>query len=428
MMIDAKAISVVASIINRNDFYQTAHGEIFDAIWTLFQEKKPADTIMVQEELRKRGQLEDCGGQEYLMAMIYQLPSAARAEHYAEIVKDKSELRELAKFGREVHADCFMTDTTASEAREAAITRLLSINNGTKQSGLVKVDKVVNAVYEDIEKAITGDRLPIGLQTGIKAVDYITSGLQVGLNIIAARPSAGKTALMLQITRHNDMPIAFFSLETTAKQLVRRLITAGSGVSNYQMRRGLLSDEEVDIVVDTVGTIHNMPLYIYDKGCDISRIVAMSNRAKLQYGIGAVMVDYLQLITTKLRFGSREQEVTYVAHTLHDLAMQLEIPVVAASQLKRPPESRRLSKPTKDDLRESGEIEAAAYSVMLIHNPKPDNDTGELRDANIIIGKYKDGTTGEADVKWEGKRITFYDVDKNHEEGQSDAAEPYWQK
>jgi replicative DNA helicase len=431
MMLDTKAIPVVASMIGKNDFYRPAHGEIYEAIWALFQEKKPADTIMVQEELRKRGILDECGGQEYLMAIIYQLPSSSRAEYYAEIVKDKSELRELAKLGREIHADCFLTNTTAAESREMAITKLLSLNNKTARSGLVKVAEVVTEVHEDIDKAVSGESLPLGLMTGIRSVDSITTGLQVGLNVIAARPSAGKTALMLQIARNNNVPIAFFSLETTAKQLVRRLITAGTGVSNYQMRRGFLDEEEINIVTDTVNTIYNMPFYIYDKGCDISRIIAMSNRAKLQYGIGAVMVDYLQLITTRGNFGSREQEVTYIARSLHDLSMQLDIPVIAASQLKRLPEARRMSKPSKDDLRESGEIEAVAYCVILLHNPKPEIDEGSPRDASIIIAKYKDGTTSDVDVKWEGKRITFYDIETRHEEDQSDAEDKrtaYWRK
>jgi replicative DNA helicase len=409
MIVDNQTIPVAAEILSKRDFYRPDHTLIFETILNLTSESTPIDPITLTDRLRDMGKLDD-GMALYIMNTISLLPSSSSVRHYANIVKDKADLRKLASISRDIHSLCYGKGS-AREVSDIAVQKLLELQI-TGTSKYIHVSEMVNEIHEEFGEALAGNYRDPGIMTGIKEVDNITYGFHPGLNIVAGRISHGKTALLLQIARNCTKPIILFSLETTAKSITRRLITAGSGISSKQIRKGDVDDEEITILYDTMSTVHNMPIYIADKHHDISRIVALSNVMKLQYDISAVMVDYLQLVqSTGSKFGNREQEVSYIARSLHNLSMQLEIPVIAAAQLRRLPEGRRIKKPILEDLRESGEIEQAAYLVMLLHNPKPEDDNGSPREASINIAKHKDGMTGEVHVMWEGRRLTYHDME-----------------
>jgi len=421
MMLDRLAIRVASDIVREGDFYRPTHGIIFDAMCAVDARDEPVDLITLKDELITRGRLEEIGGVEYLMALISQVPSASRVEHYAKIVEEKSLLRRIISCGAQVTGLGY-AETDRDEAIARATQIILGLSETARLDGFRHVRDIVTGVWEAVREAKTTGSDIAGLRTGVPGLDRITWGLPAGLTLIAGRPSTGKTSLLLQIMTRNPGPFAFFSFETTGEALVRRIIAAGADVEVAQLRTGNLSEDEFDRVLRAVNDVYQLDIYISDRSCDIGRLIAMAKRAVLQYGVQAIIVDYLQLVRpgASSRRENREQEVASVTRGLKGLAQDLQIPVVAASQLKRPERGKEDQEPTLVELRESGEQEAAADVVVLIHNPKPPGaeDDGSPRSAKLIVAKQRDGRTARCPCMWRGAWLRFYEASDREEESE----------
>jgi replicative DNA helicase len=415
MAMDKVALAKGIELLDASDFYRPSHQTIFNALQVIFTEEKPVDIIMLTEDLRAKGELDKVGGAEYIMSLYTQVPSASRVEHYASIVKEKSMLRKLITAGYAI-ASMGFEFTDADVAYEKATQTLLDIKDSAPE-GFVHIKQVASELYDQLQDVMESGVKRQNIKTGLSGIDIMTCGLPDGLTVIGARPSQGKTSLLLQIARHNPVTAAMFSLETTAHALVRRLIIAKSDITSYQLRTGDIDDSQAQTVCRVINGLHSVDLHIYDKPVDITRLTAMAKRMALQYGIKALLIDYLQLIKPpKGKQTVREQEVAAVARGLKDLSQELHIPIIVAAQLKRQTDTNK--KPNLQDLRESGEIEQAADLVILIHNPKPESgeDDGSERDATLIVAKQKDGPTGEVKVKWTGSKVTFSNIETRYSE------------
>jgi len=407
MLISRDACARGLELLSRTDFYRPAHGEIFDCIGEAFRQELPLDPITLIDELRKRGKLDVVGGAEYIaLTLPGQVPSASRIEHYCRIVKEKALLRALATAGREITDTALDPQANFTAAHGRAVEALLAIQGPRSVGGLRHIREILPGVWDGI-----GVLQPHRTQTGIGRLDWLTGGIGPGLTLIAARPSMGKTALMLQIARQAGVPVAFFSLETGVEGIVRRLITGMTAVDSATLRSTRLSDEELVQVTAAIAGLHNLEMYLADSVMTVGQICAAAKRCALVHGIQMVMVDYIQLVRPDHRDERREQQVAAVTRALKGLAQDLKLPVIAAAQLSRATERRSGKIPELADLRESGELEAAADLTILIHTPKPEEDDGSPRPATLYVAKQKDGPTGPVTCMWEGRRLRFFDQD-----------------
>jgi len=426
MMIDREYAGVGVELLRDRDFYRPSHAAIFRAICTVYEAGQPIDSYLVKDELERMGVLNEVGGMAYLMAITSQVPSASRIKHYAAAVIDRAAKRRLLALGQQIVALAYDDSLDATAAQAAAMQAMLAASDSRSDPGFVSARDVAQDVYEAMAEAQAHGLSVVGLRTGIPGLDRMTCGLPVGLTLIAARPSQGKTSLLLQICTKNPGPFGFFSLETTARALARRLITAGTRIETVKLRTGRLSDDEFAAVLRAVNDIYRLDLYIHDRPIDAGRLAAMARRAVLQYGLKAVLVDYVQLVRPKgggSRGENREQQVASVTRALKELAQDLQIPIIAAAQLSRLTEKREGKLPELQDLRESGELEAAADLAILIHNQKPaEADQGLPRPCVLYVAKQKDGPTGPIHVQWCGSELRFYEESDREEASE----EPYW--
>jgi replicative DNA helicase len=413
MLLNPEGATTAIGMLTFADFYRPTHGKIFEAIAKLTLRGEEVDIITVQEELKRADVLNECGGAEYLMAIISQLPSAKHTKRYAKIVKEKSVLRQLDKVAMDIRA--MVHEPDAKGAYEKSVEMLLSIN----RDDIGNVSSLSEKLQEAMEVAESRSNKPIihGLKTGLESLDSITLGLQPGVNIIAARPSHGKTSLALQIVQHNEVPMLMFSLETSARTIAQRMLAAKSGINSFRLRTGRLSSDEWESLAMHANELcSNRELYIYDRSVNIGQLIAVTKRFALQRKLGAVIIDYVQLVKNAGQ-GNREQEVATVSRGIQDLSRDLDIPVVAVAQLSRRAEQKEGGKkktPELADLRESGQLEADANVVILVDNPKPEDDNGEERDATLIVAKQKDGPTPHVKVKWNPASYTFHDVEERY--------------
>ncbi len=446
MMLDRTAIEKGADILKEPDFYRPSHGVIFDAICSLNERDEPVDLITLQEELRSRGRLEDVGGTEYLMALLSQVPSASRIEHYAKIVEEKSILRRLlgasAEIGGLVYEETQDIETLTDRA-EQAIFRVSQRRMGKYFSPLAPV---VMEAWDRLNAQWEQGSTISGLETGFRDIDLMTSGFQPGdLIIVAARPSMGKTAYSMNIATFasvkKKLPVAVFSIEMSKEQLALRMLSSYSRIENQRLRSGFLHDEEFVRISHVTNELYQAPMFI-DDSTDITPMGmrAKCRRLKAEHGgLALVVVDYLQLLKWHRNIDNRVQEISEIARALKSLARELKVPVVALSQLSRRVEQRDDKRPILSDLRESGSIEAEADVVMLLFRPKYyerkemvdaeeiagiDSSTGKpklrevgvtnIEDVEIIIAKQRNGPTGTVLLGFESNYANFVNIDKQH--------------
>ena len=405
MIIEKEAIFVVAELLQESDFYRTAHQKIFEAIIALSEKGEPVDLVTLADELQRRHALEAVGGTAYLSALAGAVPTAANVQYYALIVRDKAILRSLINTATRIVAGSFEGPPDVEEFLDSAEQQIFEIGRQGQREGFVPLKEVLKEAFDRIEHLFDDKKGVTGLSSGFTDLDMICSGLQPSdLIIVAARPSMGKTTLALNMAHHVTVkqrkPAAFFSLEMSREQLAQRMLCAEAKIDAHNLRRGFLSQEEWQKLTRAVGPLGEAPLYVDDSASlSVMEVRAKARRLKAERGLEAVFVDYLQLMRGFSRAENRQQELSEISRSLKALAKELNIPVVALSQLSRAVEKRESRRPILSDLMESGGIEANADVVLFIYRESyyhRDTDKGNI--AEIIIAKQRNGPVGTIEL------------------------------
>jgi replicative DNA helicase len=404
MLRDNGVIGDVLQIIDKdgNAFYLDAHQKIFKGIVSLYESARPIDLVMLAELLKEQGLIEDIGGYGYLGELWDAAPTAANAEYYARIVRDKALVRHLIHASTEILRDSYDQVMSADDLLEAAERKVLDIAQMGIMGQTITLKDAVNEAYDRIDMRSQQSELSIsGLPTGFVDMDEKTAGFQNSeLIIIAARPSVGKTAFALCIARHiaveDSKPVFFVSLEQSRIELAERLLCCQARVDSHKLRKGHLSSDDMDKLIEAGGVLRSAKLFIDDTpGQGMLRIAANARRLKLRHGIRAVFIDYLQLIEPDNRRDSRQEQVANISRRLKFLARELKIPVVALAQVNRASEDRQDHKPRLADLRESGSLEQDADTVMIMHRPEMYEPGQHEGTVEVMIAKQRNGPTGE---------------------------------
>lgn len=409
MLMDKDAITVAAELISGADFYQSAYGIVFDAIVELFNEGKPADLITLQQRLREKDVPEEVSSLEYARELLAAVPTSANVKYYAEIVAEKAVFRKMIKLNEETANTCYQGNEPLEAVLETTEKRVFELVQNRNTGDYVPIRDVVLNALESIEKASKTKGTVTGLPTGFIDLDYKMSGLQPSdLILVAARPSMGKTAFVLNIAQHvafhDNQAAIIFSLEMSKEQLVNRLFALESQVDSQSIRTGNLKDADWEKLIETAGIIGKSKLIIDDTpGISISEMRSKCRKYKMEHGIDVIIIDYLQLMSASVgsRTDSRQQEISDISRALKGLARELSVPVIALSQLSRAVEQRPDHRPMLSDLRESGAIEQDADVVMFIYRDDYYNkDTETPNQAEIIIAKQRNGPIGTVYLTW----------------------------
>ena len=421
MLMDKDAITTASEIISGNDFYQSAYGIIFDSMVELFNESKPVDLITLQERLKEKDVPAEVASLEFVKELVTAVPTSANVKYYAQIVADKSMMRKLIKLNEEIantcHAGTESMEAVLQEAEKAVFDLLQKRNTGE----YVPIKQVVLNALDRIEKASKNKGTVTGIPTGFIDLDYKLSGLQPSdLVLVAARPSMGKTAFVLNIAQYmafkKDKGVAIFSLEMSKEQLVNRLFSLESQVDAQALRTGNMKDSDWEKLIEGAGIIGKSNLIIDDTpGISVSELRSKCRKYKLEHGLDIVIIDYLQLMTGSVgkNSESRQQEISEISRSLKGLARELNVPVVALSQLSRAVESRPDKRPMLSDLRESGAIEQDADVVMFIYRDEYYNKDSEFKkQAEIIIAKQRNGPVGTVNLAWLGEYTKFANLSR----------------
>ncbi|GAB6279370.1 MAG: replicative DNA helicase [Lentimicrobium sp.] len=422
LLLEKNALTAVIDFLKPETFYKEAHQRIFSAIKRLFAESQPIDLITVNNELRKTGELEIIGGPYYLAQLTNRVASSANIEFHSRILAEKYIQRELIRVSTEIIHNAYEDSMDALDLLDKAEMALFSISDENFRRDYEKMDSLVRKAVEEIRKAYEQEDALTGVPSGFSDLDRITGGWQKSdLIVIAARPGMGKTAFILSMARNialtKKRPVAIFSLEMSAIQLVTRLISAESGLPAEKLRSGQLQDFEWEQLNVKITPLLEAPIYIDDTpSLSIFELRAKCRRLKEQYDISIVMIDYIQLMSTGIENrGNREQEIALISRSLKALAKELNIPVIILSQLNRSVETRGgPKKPILSDLRESGAIEQDADLVLFIYRPEyykiESDDKGSTHNkADIIIAKHRNGKTDEVRLQFIDKFARFTD-------------------
>lgn len=406
---DKEAILSASEIISGQDFYQTAYGTIFDAMVELFNEGRPVDSLTLMERLKEKDVPPEIESMEFMRELLNAVTTSANVKYYAEIVSEKSMMRKLIKLNESIANSCYAGKEPLEQILETTEKSVFELLQRRSAGEYVPIKQVVLNALERIEKASKNKGVVTGLPTGFIDLDYKLSGLQPSdLVLVAARPSMGKTAFVLNIAQHvafkKEKGVAVFSLEMSKEQLVNRLFALESQVDSQMLRTGNLKDSDWEKLIEGAGIIGRSNLIIDDTpSISVSELRSKCRKYKLEHHIELVIIDYLQLMmgTAGKRQESRQQEISEISRSLKALARELNVPVVALSQLSRAVESRPDKRPMLSDLRESGAIEQDADVVMFIYRDEYYNkDSDKKRQAEIIIAKQRNGPIGTVDLAW----------------------------
>jgi replicative DNA helicase len=403
ILLDNGTLLDILEILTSEDFYRTAHQKIFAAVAELFSKAEPVDLVTLTNLLRDKNQLEDIGGAAYLARLVDTIPSAINVQHYAYIVRDKASLRRLIAKSNEIVHRCFSETGDLDRVLDFAEAAVFEISENKHKAAFHPISNIIDHNIDVLEKRQGNKALVTGVPTGFTELDYKTAGLQNSdLIILAARPSMGKTALALNIARNASInggtPVAIFSLEMSKEQLSMRMLCAEARVDSSRVRSGFLNPDDWTRITDAAGVLSEAPLYI-DDSPDISAtsIRTKSRRLKLDKDLGLIIIDYLQLMRSSVSNERRDLEISEISRSLKLLAKELNVPVLALSQLNRKLEERSDKRPQLSDLRESGALEQDADVVAFIYRDEVYNkeETNPKRGtAEVIIAKQRNGPTG----------------------------------
>jgi replicative DNA helicase len=401
VLVDNAAFNSAAEVLTRDDFHREAHRRIFDAMAALAEKSQPIDLVTLQDELKRRESLEAAGGASYLAALMDGMPRVSNVEQWSRIIKEKAVLRALIHAGNRIAQSAFEAEDDAAVILDRAEKAIFDIAEHRVRQGFVGMREIVKESFRTIDQLSQSKELVTGLPTGFVDLDQMTSGLQRGdLVIVAARPAMGKTSFCLNIAQHASLrageTVGIFSLEMAKEQLVLRMLCADARVDAHRLRTGNLGEKDWARLAKAYSDLSVAKIFIDDSATLTPlEMRAKCRRLKAEHGLGMVVIDYLQLVTGAGRVENRQQEIASISRSVKGLAKELNVPVVALSQLSRAPEARTEKRPQLSDLRESGALEQDADVVMFIYREEEYKPTDENRGiAEIIIGKQRNGPTG----------------------------------
>ncbi|MYM20698.1 replicative DNA helicase [Brevibacterium sp. 5221] len=414
MMLSKDAIADVVENLRADDFYKPAHETIYDAILDLYARGEPADAVTVANSLSKTGGLARVGGAAYLHTLIASVPTAANAGFYANIVREQALLRRLVEAGTRIVQMGYDAEGDTDDLVNRAQSEVYQVTERNASEDYVRLSEMINPVMEEIDRTASHGDDTVGVPTGFYEFDELTNGLHPGqMIVIAARPGVGKSTLALDMARsaaiHHSQATVVFSLEMGRQELTMRLLSAESGIPLQSLRRGELAQSDWTTLASVTGNINDAPFFIDDSpNMALTEIRAKCRRLKQQHDLKMVVIDYLQLMSSGKRVESRQQEVSEFSRSLKLLAKELEVPVIALSQLNRSSEQRTDKRPMISDLRESGSIEQDADMVLLIHRDDMyDKESPHAGEAVIMVAKHRNGPTGDITVAFQGARSRF---------------------
>ncbi|BAU31081.1 replicative DNA helicase [Microcella alkaliphila] len=417
MLLSKDAVADVIEVVRGIDFYVPKHEIIFDAVMSLYSHGEPTDVIAVADELTKTGNLTRAGGADYLHTLTGLVPTAANAGFYASLVAEKAVLRRLVEAGTRIVQMGYASEGEVTDLVNNAQAEIYGVAGGTQSEDYVPLTQAVGEAIDEIEAAKGLDGKMTGVPTGFADLDQLTNGLHGGqLILIAARPALGKSTLALDLARasaiKHQQPTIVFSLEMGRSEIAMRLLSAEASIPLHAMRKGTLEGRDWTAIAATRGRIADAPLYIDDSpNMTLVEIRAKCRRLKQTVGLKMVVIDYLQLMTSGKRVESRQQEVSEFSRALKLMAKELQVPVVALSQLNRGPEQRADKKPAISDLRESGSLEQDADMVILLHRDSAyDKESARPGEADLIVAKHRNGPTDTITVAFQGHLSRFADM------------------
>lgn len=419
ILIHDKALLKVVELLAPDDFYREGHRVIFEAMLALFEQGQPHDLITVSNHLSDRNLLEKAGGSAYITSLTQVIPFAGTLVHYAGIIRQKAVLRRLIQTSGELAARCYDAPGSIDELVDQAEQMIFAVAQTRKKQGFEPMSRIVPKAFDRITRMAGRAEQVTGVATGYAELDRMTAGLQPSdLIVLAARPSMGKTALGLNIVQHaalvNKVPTAIFSLEMSAEQLALRMICSVGKVDAQRVRTGNLHVSDWPGLTSAAGRLTQAPIHIEDMaGMTVLEMRAKARRLKSEHGIGLIMIDYLQLMQGRSGSENRNQEISEISRSLKAMAKELDVPVLALSQLNRSLESRNDKRPMMSDLRESGAIEQDGDVIMFIYrdevyNKSPENPEKGI--AEVIIGKQRNGPTGTVRLQFVGEHTAFVEA------------------
>jgi replicative DNA helicase len=424
IFIEPQALSSASEVLAPEDFYRAAHQKIYDVILTLSEKGEPIDLVTVTSELQNRNLLEEIGGVSYLSDLANSVPTAANIQYYSQLVEEKSLLRRLIRTATDITKHGYTAEEGVDEVLSEAERSILEVSR-RKRTGAFKVIKdVLVETYDNIELLNNREGDITGIPTGFSHLDQMTAGFQRNdLIIVAARPSVGKTAFALNIaqnvaTKANEN-VAIFSLEMGAEQLVMRMLCAEGNIDAQRLRTGKLEPDDWQKLTMAMSSLSSSGIYIDDTpGIRVNELIAKCRRLKQEHGLGMILIDYLQLIVGSSRNGeNRQQEVSEISRSLKALARELEVPVIALSQLSRGVESRQDKRPMMSDIRESGSIEQDADIVAFLYRDDYyDKESENKNIIEIIIAKQRNGPVGTVELAFVKEYNKFVTIDYSHQE------------
>lgn len=429
ILIDKESFIQVSDFITADDFYEERHGQIFRAILELFQRYQPIDVLTVSNILEEKNQLEEVGGSDYLIELTQVVPTASHVYHYAQIVKQKSTLRRLIIAGQQISALGYDEKNDTRQVLEEAEKSLFSVSQTFVKSKFVHIKDVLDQSYERIaELHAQNEEHGVafrGVTTGFHGLDKILSGLQASdLIILAARPAMGKTAFALNIAqnvaRQEKKTVGIFSLEMSKDQLVERMFCSVMSLYSWKLRTGQLTDQDLQNIGVVMQELNNINLFIDDApDCSIIDLRTKARRLQQEFGLDLLIVDYLQLMngTTPASNNNQVQKISEISRSLKLLARELQVPILALSQLSRAVEGRQEKIPQLSDLRDSGAIEQDADIVLFIYRDDVYNPDTSARPgtADIIIAKHRSGPTGKVELGYKKEQVAFVNLDHTHQ-------------
>ncbi|TSC82250.1 MAG: replicative DNA helicase [Parcubacteria group bacterium Gr01-1014_19] len=424
LMIDKTSIIQIADTLTDFDFYHPANAKIYEAIFHLYEKHQPIDISTVANELKERGTLKELGGLTYLSNLANSVTTASNIVHYAQIVKEKKIMRDMIRASAEIAEKAFNPEGDLEEAMDSIEQKIFSISQRSVPQKFIHVKEGLPKAYERMEKLQNGEKVLGGLSTGFYGLDNKLSGLRNSdLIILGARPSLGKTSLALDIARHvgirENKPVGIFSLEMSKDQIIDRLISAEAEVSLWKLRTGHKMDTtDFQLIQEALDKLSKAPIFIDDTASpNILQMRSMARRLQAEHGLSLLVVDYLQLIQPRTHSDNMVHQITEISRNLKALGRELNVPILALSQLSRGVEQRDNKVPRLADLRESGSIEQDADIVMLLYredktktNPSPD----EQNIAQVIIAKHRNGPLGSVDLRFDQDKASFKNIDKVH--------------
>lgn len=423
-MLDKNAIIKVADILKPGDFYRQVHNSIFETMIELYEKGEPIDLLSMTNRLGEKKLLEEIGGPSYLTNLVNIVPTAAHISHYAKIVHRKKVLRDLIQISQDISQLSFSEEKDLEYILDEAEQKVFQISQKSLAQDFLPVKDALEEAFDRIEKLHRGEGAMRGVPTGFGDLDNYLSGLQKSdLVILAARPSLGKTAMALDIVRHvavhQKIPVGIFSLEMSRHDVVDRLLAAEAGVDLWKLRTGKLSSEGLDNdfsrIQEAMSSLSQAPIFIDDAPSPtVLQMRTMGRRLEAENKLGLIVVDYLQLIQPRINLESMVQQVTEISRSLKGLARELEVPVLAVSQLSRAVEARPDQVPRLSDLRESGSIEQDADVVLFIYREdKAKKDSSRPNIADIFIAKHRNGPIGKVDLYFNESQVSFKNLERH---------------